>query len=189
MTNLTYTINDGTNYNDTHKTQGKVNVTDLSCYHMQYNGKGCPSQVTIQTVAHAYGEMNLAAEPRLYNDIKEVLDSKCDYQYYWRQTRHQQQLAYRFREYNPDDTRKVYPYLTDRYITAESVDYVTYDVTHANGKDPQTFAYLSKDKTVNGTIAIPQEYLGNEGTTYIYRGFHDPTAAPIYKCGDRCIKM
>ena len=189
MTNLTYTINDGTNYDDTYKTQGKVNVTDLSCYHMQYNGKGCPSQVTIQTVAHACGEMNLAVESRLYNNIKEVLESKWNYQCYWRQTRYQQQLAHRFREYNLDDTRKVYPYLTDRYITAESVDCVIYDVTHAYGKDPQTFTHSSKDKTINGTIAIPQEYVGNEGTTYIYRGFHHSTAASIYKCCDRCIKM
>ena len=38
-------------------------------------------------------------------------------------------------------------------------------------------------------IAIPREYLGREGTTYIYQGKHDPTSATIYICGDRCIWM
>ena len=79
-------------------------MPDLSCYHKQFNGTGCPSQVTIQTVAHAFGEMNQAAEYRTYSDIqKDVLESKHNYQYYWRQIRHQQQFAYRFNEYNPDD--------------------------------------------------------------------------------------
>ena len=79
--------------------------------------------------------------------------------------------------------------MTDRYITAESVNCTTYEVTSEDKKDPDTFNYSNKAKTANGTIQILREYLGLEGTTYIYRGFHDPTKATIFACGDRCIEM
>ena len=154
---------------------------------MQYLQEGCPGRVTVQTVAHSYGEMNLLADHGTYSEIADVLNSEHDFQYYWRQTRNQQQLAIRFNEYNPDDTQKVYPFFTNRTITAESVECYTYSETSADNKEPQTFTY--SNGTITGSITIPNEYLGREGTTYIYRGFHDPTAATTYKCGDRCIQM
>ena len=117
---------------------------------MQYVQEGCPDQVTVETVAHTYGEMNLLANYRTYNEIADVLNSEHDYQYYWRQTRNQQQLAYRFNEYNPDDTQKVYPSFTNRTITAESIKCYAY-----NNKEPQTFTY--SNGTVNGSITIPNE--------------------------------
>ena len=154
---------------------------------MQYLQEGCPDRVTVETVAHTYGEMNLVANYRTYNEIADVLNSEHDYQYYWRQTRNQQQLAYRFNEYNPDDTQKVYPFLTNRTITAESNKCYAYHETGTDNKEPQTFTY--SNGIVNGSITIPNEYLGREGTTYIYRAFHDPTHATAYGCGDRCIWM
>ena len=154
---------------------------------MQYVQARCPSQVTTQSLAHTYGEMNLAGSYCPYTEFSDVLNSKQDCQYYWRTTRNQQQLAYRFNEYNPDDTQKKYPFLTNRTITAESTQCYTYNETSADNKEPRTFTY--SNGTVNGSIQIPNNYLGREGTTYIYRAFHDPTAETIYKCGDRCIWM
>ena len=154
---------------------------------MQYVQARCPSQVTTQSEAHTYGEMNLAGSYCPYNEFSDVLNSKQDCQYYWRTTRNQQQLAYRFNEYNPDDTQKKYPCLTNRTIAAESTQCYTYNETSADNKEPRTFTY--SNGTVNDSIQIPNNYLGREGTTYIYRAFHDPTAATIYKCGDRFIWM
>ena len=187
LINLTFTVNDGVTYRDTYTSFGNVTVTDLSCYHMQYVQEGCPDEVTVQTVAHTYGEMNLVAENGTYNDIADVLNSKSNYRYYWRSTRHQQQLAYRFNEYNPSDTEKLYPFFTNRTITAESGDCFTYNKTGTDDNDPQTITFTNG--THNDKIAIPKDYLGNEGTTYIYRGFHDPAHATIYSCGARCVWM
>lgn len=115
LMSLTYNVSDGLTYNDTYIRDGKVNGPDLSCIRMQYHQEACAlDEVTIETVAHAYGEMNLAAEFRGYDDIAEVLNSRHNYGFYWRQTRNRQQFAYRFKEYNPDDKEKVYPYLTNR---------------------------------------------------------------------------
>ncbi|KAL8819710.1 MAG: hypothetical protein Q9191_007673, partial [Dirinaria sp. TL-2023a] len=187
LTQLTYTVNDGTSYNDTYTTHGNVNVSDLSCYHMQYLQKGCPSEVTTQTVAHSYGEMNVGYEWRIYNDIADVLDSKHNYRYYWRQIRNQRQFAYRFNEYNPEDKEQVYPFFTNRIITAESVHCFTYNETGSDGKEPNTFSYTNG--THNGTVAIPNVYLGQQGTTYMYLGYHPPASAPLYSCGPRCLWM
>lgn len=108
-----------------------------------------------------------------------------------RRTRNKQQAAYRFKEYNPNDIQKAYPYFTNRTITAEAKGCVTYDDKGPlDKKDPQNFTYVNvDDATDNGTIRIPEDFLGREGTTYIYRGFHDPTTAEAQSCGSRCIWM
>lgn len=71
----------------------------------------------------------------------------------------------------------MYPYLTDRIVTAEALGCLTYHEVSADGQEPNTFTYMSEDKTENGTISIPNNYLGREGTTYIYRGVHIPPKA------------
>ena len=187
LTQLTYTVNDGTSYNDTYTTYGNVNVTDHSCYHMQYLQQGCPWEVTTQSVAHSYGEMNLAFESRTYNDIADVLESKHNYRYYWRPLTGKRQFAYRFNEYNPEDREQVYPFFTNRTITAEAVNCITYNDTGSDGKEPNTFTYTNG--THNGTVAIPNVYLGDLGTTYMYLGHNPPASAPLYSCGDRCLWM
>ncbi|KAL8703959.1 MAG: hypothetical protein Q9201_002860 [Fulgogasparrea decipioides] len=189
-TNLTYTVNDGKDYNGTYINLGTVNAADLSCYHMEFDQKGCPNQVIIQTVSHAYGEMILAFESGPYNDPAEILRYKHLYRFFHRTVPDQQQVAYRFNEYNPHDTPKAYPYLTNRTITAEARNCTTYTQTSADDKDPQTLTYVNDvDAADNGTIKIPQNHLGREGTTYIYRGFHNPTKADLQSCGSRCLYM
>ncbi|ERF68528.1 hypothetical protein EPUS_05667 [Endocarpon pusillum Z07020] len=158
---------------------------------MEFIQDACPSQVTVQTVAHTYGEMILASRLNsTYTNITEVLESKQAHQYYHRKIRNQQQVTYRFKEYNPKDVRKVYPYFTDRYITAEARNCITYHETGRDNKDPQNFTYTNaNDAKDTGTITIPKHSLGREGTTYIYRGFHDPTVADQQSCGPRRLWM
>ncbi|KAL8735710.1 MAG: hypothetical protein Q9181_002733 [Wetmoreana brouardii] len=189
-TNLTYTVNDGTDYNGTYINHSMANAADLSYYHMQFVQEGRPNQVTIQTVSHAYGEMILAFESGPYNDPAEILRYKHLYRFFHRKVPDRPQVAYRFNEYNPNDISKVYPYLTNRTITAEARNCITYTQTSADDKDPQTFTYVNDvNATDNGTIKIPQIHLGREGTTYIYRGFHEPTKADLQSCGSRCVYM
>lgn len=187
LTQLTYTVNDGTSYNDTYTVHGNVNVTDLSCYHMEYIQKGCASEVTAQTVAHSYGEVNVGFESRPYNDIADVLNSKHNYRFYHRPIEGRRQYAYRFNEYNPEDKERVYPFFTNRTITAESVNCFTYNETGSDGKEPNNFTYTNG--THNGTVAIPNVYLGLLGTTYMYLGHNTPASAPLYSCGPRCVWM
>jgi hypothetical protein len=158
---------------------------------MEFLQGACPSQVTVQTVAHSYGEMILASRlTSSYDNISEVLESKQANQYYHRRTRNQQQAAYRFKEYNPQDIGKSYPYFTDRVVTAEAKNCIMYDDKGSDDKDPRTFNYVNpKDANDNGTIQISKNFLGNKGTTYIYQGFHDPTQADLQSCGPRCVWM
>ncbi len=155
---------------------------------MEFDQGGCPSQVTTQTVAHSYGEMILAFNSTFYDEIPDILHNKDMYRYFHRNTSNEQQVAYRFNEYNPNDTQKIYPYLTNRTIYAEAKNCITYNQTSADKSDPQTLTYAN-DAGENGNITISLDYLGREGTTYIYRGFHDPTTADLQSCGDRCLWM
>lgn len=189
LTSLTFTVEDGLDYNGTYVTRGQVNVSDLSCYHVAHHDGNCLLPDTMQSRAYAYGQMSLAADIGTYNDISDVLESKHNYWYYHRQTRKHQQLAYRFNEYNPADKNRLYPFFTNRTFTAESRNCSKYDVLDVDDKEPRTFTYSKTDGKNNDTIAIPRDRLGKNGTTYIYRGFHDPAGAPIYSCGDRCLKM
>ena len=190
LTSLTYTVNDGTDYKDTYVRPGQVNVSDHSCYYMQYLQEACPNNnVTIHTVAHTYGDMNLAFENREYNNITDVLGSRHNYRFYRRSARQRQQFAYRFNEYNPNDREKVYPFMTNRTVTAEAVNCLTYNEVSADDKEPKTITYTNEDRTVNETISIPNRYLGREGTTYIYRGKYDPASAEQQSCGLRCVWM
>ncbi|KAL9006109.1 MAG: hypothetical protein Q9188_001129 [Gyalolechia gomerana] len=190
LTSLTFTVEDGLDYNGTYVTRGQVSVSDLSCYHVGYLCGKCPPPDTMQSRAYTYGQMSLAADIGTYNDISDVLESKHNYWYYHRQTRNHRQLAYRFNEYNPADKNRLYPFFTNRTFTAESLNCSKYDVLHVDDdKEPRNFTYSKTHGKDNHTIAIPGDHLGYKGTTYIYRGFHSPAAAPIYSCGDRCLKM
>ena len=125
-----------------------------------------------------------------YTEISDVLGSKHNYGYYCRRTRHQQEFAYRFNEYNPNDTTKAYPRFTNRTITASAGECFNYSVTG----DPQpqgggNWLYKFGNDTFKGNITIPGAYGALDGTTYIYRGINVPQQASKYACGPRCIKM
>jgi hypothetical protein len=159
---------------------------------MLYLQEGCPSSVTQQAVAHAYGETALGFECGEYTEISEIQNPKLDYRWYCSQkSSNRQEFAYRFKEYNPDDTQKVYPYLTNRTITAAAGECVQHDVigTREEANEAKTFTYTNGSSTA--TITIPKSSLGREGTTYIYRDTEKPESAKTYACGSdrRCISM
>lgn len=183
-------MNDGASYKDIYTNRGSSNVSDLSCYYKGFHDKSCHGQVTAQTIAHSYGETILASDPASYNEVADILQNKDLYPYFHRETPNQQQVAYRFNEYNPNDAQRIYPHLTNRTIYAEARNCITYNQTSADDNDPQTLTMTNADDTgEHQTIKIPQDFLGREGTTYIYRGFHAPPDADLQSCGDRCLWM
>ena len=188
LISLTYTMDDGNNYNDTYTRPGNVIVSDHSCY---FHADDCPDTVTRHALAHAYGESSVASECGNYTEITDVINSRQDYQFYCRHDR--KEFAYRFKEYNPNDTQKAYPFFTNRTITAAYGQCFEYrevgnatDVTigRMNGLN---FTYTNS--SITGSIEIPFSSLGREATTYVYRDNNPPADATTYSCGDRCLKM
>ena len=145
------------------------------------------------SVAHSYGELALRSSCGIYDDITDVQLSKYDYGYYCQRER--QEFAYRFNEYNPNDTQRVYPLFTNRTITASSGDCFIYSqlgeptLGRDTAGDLEASNYTYTNGTFNGTISIPKQSTGYSGTTYVYRGFNLPENATTYACGSRCIWM
>ena len=129
----------------------------------------------------------------IYDDISDLQLSKYDYGYYCR--RDGQEFAYRFNEYNPNDTQKVYPLFTNRTITASSGHCFSYsqlgDPKPAldTAGDLEALNYTYTNHTYTGSIIIPKQSTGLSGTTYIYRGTRLPQDAVTYACGPRCMWM
>lgn len=129
LINLTYSLNDGTDWSGTYTIPGTANVSDISCYH---RGGDCPkdhADIT-QATAHANGELATGAECGPYNTTADILSSKEDYTYFCRRTPGQQEFAYRFNEYNPTDEQKTFPHFTNRIITASSGPCMEYSQTN-----------------------------------------------------------
>lgn len=172
---------------------GTVNASDLACYYKEFDQNSCPEDVTAQAVAHSYGELALRSSCGLYDDISDLQNSKYDYSYYCR--RDGQEFAYRFNDYNPNDTQKVYPLFTNRTITASSGSCFTYSrlgnatMTRDTAGDLEALNYTYTNGTFEDTIVIPKQSLGLSGTTYVYRGVKLPQHATTYACGDRCMWM
>ena len=198
----TYTLDDGKDYNGTYVRRGQVTVSNISCY---IHGDDCPSQVTTDMLAHAYGDLTLAADSRqtsdcgYFTDVASVINSKQDFRYYCRRNTTVQAFAYRFNEYNPNDTQKSYPHFTGRVITASSGECNEYSQVgipgHTTVGDANSLNYISAmnftytNNLTSGSIVIPTSALGNEGTTYIYRGIKKPAEEVTYGYRDRGIRM
>ena len=205
LISLTYTIDDGNDYNGTYLSSGQVNVSNLTCYFHN----GCQFAVTTDTLAHAYGDNTRGPDSTSYfdcgnySDVASVISSKQDFPYYCRRNTTIQEFAYRFNEYHPSDTQKFYPHFTDRVITASSgkcneYNETGFDKTRHIGDDSGDgvnfissvrYNYTNNALNRNGSINIPTSALGNQGTTYVFRGPEAPLNATQYSCGDRCIWM
>ena len=184
---FSYEVNDGTSYNDTYLTNGMVLVKDLTAY---YHGNESLSNENNQAVAHSWGE-GYAGNCGPYDDITDISNSKYGPPYFCRRTPGQQEFAYRFREYNPNDTGKNYPSFTNRIITVSSGACFTYFVPHAEHPgtqciDLQGFNYTFYNSTYSSSICIPFGSAGWSSTIYIYRGKQTPVADEASSCGDRC---
>lgn len=194
LVNLTYSLDDGTDWNGTYTKPGTVNVTDLSCYH---HLGGCPGEdhedVT-QALAHTYGELATDADCGLYNTTDDILKSKYHYSYYCRTSPGQQEFAHRFSEYNPEDVQGTFPYFTNRIITASSGKCFEYkEVNHTVGPDlngmHSAWNYTFTNGSSTSNIMIPINMEAFNGTTYVYRGTTIPQKADMWSCGPRCMWM
>ncbi|KAL9602541.1 MAG: hypothetical protein Q9179_002523, partial [Wetmoreana sp. 5 TL-2023] len=203
LISLTCTVDDGNDYNGIYLQSGQVDVSNLTCYK---HGSRCASQVTTDTLAHAYGDTTHGADSTqdsdcgYFSNVEDVISSKRDFRYYCRRNTSVQEFAYRFNEYNPDDFQKAYPSFTNRTITASSGECNEYprmsdDHQKTTIGDPKGLNYISAVKITfpkgssKETISIPTSALGREGTTYIYRDSHTPAEAVTFGYGDRGIRM
>ena len=203
---MTITLDDGKDYNSTYVRSGQVTVSNISCY---FHGNDCANDITADALAHAYGDVTLAADsPRdldcgYFTDVTSVIQSRQNFRYYCRRNTTIQAFAYRFKEYNPNDKDLTYPYFTDRVINASSGRCNEYsqvgkpepvtvgDTSGLNYISAMKYNYQSTNGTTNGSIVIPTSALGNDGTTYIYRGINIPKDATssAVRYGDRGIWM
>ena len=194
LINLTYNLNDGTDWNGTYTIPGKVNVSDISCYH---RAGGCPAedhQDVTQANAHSNGELAAADECGSYNTTADILSSKKDYTYFCRRTPGRQEFAYRFSEYNPRDEQKTFPHFTNRTITASSGPCIIYSqVNNVLGPDinglMSAWNYTFTNGSYTSNIMIPVNREAWNGTTYVFRGVRIPQEADAWSCGPRCMWM
>lgn len=189
----------GTNWNGTYIRPARINASDLSCYyHHLYDDQKyvCdPSPEVVQGIVHAYGEYAFGSlsdsnDCVNYTNVEDVLRSGTNPKYYCRRTSGQQEFAYRFLEYNPQDHQRTYPFVTDRVITASAGQCYQYSLLRrekvAGGI---SFNFTYTNKTFSDSILIPAQIDNFDGTVYIYRAFNTPQNATIYSCGPRCIWM
>lgn len=182
-------MDDGQTYNDTYFTNGMVNAPNLTSY---FNFKPLGPEFN-QAVAHSYGETTQSAgDCGLYEDIAQVYNSMDNPPYFCRRTPGKQEFAYRFKEYNNEDSERRYPALTKRVITASSGVCFNYtENNHTLGPDlynnMAAYNYTFSNSTYTSTISIPISSEGWAATTYIYRGTALPHLAGVNSCGDRCM--
>ena len=195
-------LEDGRDYDGVYVRNGLATVPNITCYF--HNRECAPNQVAMDQLAHAYGETTLGAESAdpdncgYFTDIQSILDSKRNFRYYCRHNTTVQEFGIRFNEYNINDTQRTYPHFTNRSINASSGPCNEYpqvgNPEPATVGNPQTdgtnfisaFSYTyAINTTNNGSIVIPTSALGNEGTTYIYRGVYKPQNAVQYGSGPR----
>ena len=146
-----------------------------------------------QAIAHSYGEISQSDRScSLYEDIAQVYNSTDNPPYFCRRTAGKQEFAYRFKEYNNQDSERRYPSLTKRVITASSgmcLKYTSHN--HTLGLDlynnKAAYNYTFFNSTYNSTISIPITSEGWAATIYIYRGTALPHLATVNSCGARCI--
>lgn len=122
-----------------------------------------------------------------YDHIREIDTAPNNDGYFCRNTAGE--CAYRFVEYNRNDTRKTYPFLTKRVITAFGNQCYTYWKTENATQVKETSGIVDtlnfkiSNGSVNDIITIPRQSVSENGTTYIYRG------AKNTRCSQGCIWM
>lgn len=192
---LTYSIDDGTNYRDTFITEGNVTATNFDCYFSNSTQSECPGDVPSQATAQRYGELSQrTGSCTEYTTLDDILESTSNPAYYCRRKPENQEFAYRFKEWNPQDNESNYPSFSNRTITVSSGPCFEYeevgsiDALDDLGNMAAT-EYTYKNATFNSTVVIPKASEGLSGTTFVYRGIKLPRDAETYACGARCIKM
>lgn len=187
MISLTYTVVDGTSWNDTYTRPCVSNAANLTCYSFLPHSD-CAGDVPSQAWAHANGDIALAFPSGAYKDTSQILNSQINNRYYCRRTRLQQEFAYRFNEYNHDDEQGSYPHFRNRTITASAGHCFKYTMVGeplfiSDGNTD----YEYTNGTYHGNITVPGQTRAWDGTTYIYQGNDTPQKTVTSACGPRCI--
>ena len=187
---LTYSVDDGKDYNDTYNKIGTVTAANLTTY---FSGNHVVAFEDYQALAHSWG-LNTKSQPcEEYENIAQVYRSRSNPRYFCRRTAGKQEFAYRFREYNVNDVERIYPYFTNRLITASSGVCLEYTALSnstvydkMDGNQPSTnFTY--SNSTYTSTISIPGSSEGWSATVYLYPGPDLPQFTEVNSCGDRCL--
>ena len=172
---------DGKSWNDTYTRPCVANASNLTCYFDSFNSVGVYGRdITSRALAHAQGEMALCSCCGAYKYISDILKSTHDYGYYCRKNGHQQEFAYRFNEYNPEDKQRVYPRFTQRIIIVSSGKCFNYSIVGGpqNERDGNLF-YEYTNGTFSGNFTIPGQIKAFNSTTYVYRGINTPQEAVL----------
>ena len=189
----------GNNYNDTYLINGTVHASDLRHYVHFRRAEApilTPWNEVEQAIAHSYGEMALNSQCCDYTDISQVQSYQQVCRYFCkREPKNQQQFAYRFLEYNPDDAQRANPKPTKRVVTASSGPCFNYSARIVGGVVPDddgdkaALRFEYSNETFKDSITIPKQSMGFDSTTYIYRGIKTPQNASEWSCGPRCMWM
>lgn len=192
LINLTYNLNDGTNWKDTYLQNGIVSASNLSCYFHPHTHE-CLSEDVVQGLANAYGMSPPIFNRGTYDQIQDVVKSTENYGYFCRNT--PGECTYRMVEYNPSDQQRTYPLFTSRTITASTGQCFKYwetekrTLTKDTSGNPGALEFKIFNGSVHDSIIIPQQLGGVDSTTYIYRGIHPPQNTTELSCGNRCLWM
>ena len=190
MIGLTYSMDRGTDSSGIITHSGTSEVASLECYS---NGNSCPKEPeTPQSIAHAYGEVTQSYKSCAYgtdDDIKKANQS-CTYF----QRNDALEYAYRFREYNPADSTRTYPFLSDRIVKASPGRCYQFNID-ANSVYPidgtdgiaGTFVYPFHNETYNSSLAIPKADAAFDATSYVWNGTSPPQNDTEQSCGPRCV--
>ena len=194
MLGLTYSIDGGLDSSSIITSNGTVHVSLLDHYYdygPYSTGPGAPPEIA-QNQAHAYGEITRGEKSCPYKNDHDIESAAQNCTYFYDTSN--DEFAFRYSEYNPQDRARSYPYLTNRIVRASAGECYQYNVdssrTYAvDGPDgnQEVWVFIYYNETYNGTIQIPKPSAAYDSTTYIYDGTHVPQNATAQACGPRCL--
>ena len=189
---LNYSMDRGSGSAGTYTVNGNISAPRLDCF---TRNNDC--EVTVlapQTKAHSFGALTRGDSCCKYNSTADILSANQSCPYFC--SANGQEFAYRFNEYNPNDTNFAYPFLTNRLIRSKVEACYPYDIDWAESRfisssdgvnDTHLFSY--HNSTYNSTIPVPRYATGINSTTYIYNGLNIPQKATLIACGPRCLTI
>ncbi|KAL9003632.1 MAG: hypothetical protein Q9188_003509 [Gyalolechia gomerana] len=189
---LNYSMDGGVDSTGITTSRGMVTFARIDCY---YNKGTCttdqPPEVA-QNEAHAYGEASLRERSCSYVADDDIFKSSQGCTYFARKDG--QEYAYRYREYNPHDQGRAYPYLTKRLIKASTGQCSQFKANtpypDQSPDGPESiFVFPYRNGTEDRRLRIARTDAAFDSTTYTFTGTHAPQAAsaPAVVCGPRCI--
>ncbi|KAL8955855.1 MAG: hypothetical protein Q9193_006438 [Seirophora villosa] len=190
LISLTFSVDDGKTYNDTYFTGGLVHAPNMTNYHFRKPGDSLTLEESLG-IAHSFGESYQSSKNcGRYNQSAEIYDATKNPPYFCRTG--QPEFAYRFKEYNQNDTERMYPSLTNRIITTSCGRCFKYEETSQTAEQElnaygTATLYTFSNGSHTENIAIPLSHQGWAATTYVYRGQKLPQRATGQSCGDRCL--